>query len=359
MICNQIMMLWGLTLVNILIRCQWCSARHTLISLYNMHYVSPSCLCEILAQAPWLKHLVNTCEVVASMVQHSKVTDLQCSDKHNAATFTKTAKIVAAALVKYGKYSDGLPRLLDVNSVLTSKNNRMGGPLNMVYVHVGICKRSFLGQGYDPKRPRPGVVKENVSKAGIEALQLHNQQLMQGNDLFPPIHKDIAVNESLAGSHITVSFRLFKAQKQSSITGETFIVPADDDDLQGVVDKGYCYWICVEALPDDLAELVSEYCNSDQNQNKVFDADRAFLNPRPPCPLCPKHLPSDNIKVQLKSTWRTPKLMILSSNLCFKALSGAFPRQRLAHLNLCLFLYASIICSAGVIHECQHKFKSC
>lgn len=158
-----------------------------------------------------------------------------------------------------------------VDTCLVSPNNRMGQPLNMHYVHVGLGTKSIKNRGYDPKRPQPGIVKENKSSEGIAKLQKHNYRLMQGNDLYPPMYPDKAHNETLANSHLTCIFRLHKCQKQSTITGEAFIAPPDETYLQMVLDEGYDYYVLVEALPDEDAQFISEYRNADQNQNKSFD----------------------------------------------------------------------------------------
>ena len=152
--------------------------------------------------------------------------------------------------------------LVDVDAVLPSKCNR---PLNMQYVHNGLAQRSFGQDGYDPNRPQPGLLKRNKSADKIQAMIEHYMKAVQSApEMHPPLHKSKACYESLAGSHITCTFRLYKNGCRSPITGKTYVIA--DDGIKFVCDEGFPYLVLDENLADGDAILLSEWRNSDQNQ---------------------------------------------------------------------------------------------
>ena len=47
------------------------------------------------------------------------------------------------------------------------------------------------------------------------------------------------------------------------------LLRGQDNDLQQVVSSGHKWWILNHGIPDDMATMISEYRNSDQNTNQV------------------------------------------------------------------------------------------
>jgi hypothetical protein len=50
----------------------------------------------------------------------------------------------------------------------------------------------------------------------------------------------------------------------------TSFVCSDDKQLAAAVMQGHKWWVLAEALPQDAAQLISDYRNSDQNSNQVW-----------------------------------------------------------------------------------------
>ena len=185
------------------------------------------------------------------------------SSEHNVGVLQKSAKRIASILVKYQKHPD--PIRLDPNSTGCSMRNRKP---NMQYLHRELAP-NLKTKGYDPARPRIGYVISNVSEKNISAMIKYNQELAAGTDLFPPIVEIMMKHEVLAGQHLSLTLRCFKAGMVSSLTGDAFTVPADDSALGSVSQRGHRYFEIVEDIPNEDAEFLAEWENSDQNQNNV------------------------------------------------------------------------------------------
>ena len=191
----------------------------------------------------------------------------------------RVSKFVAAEMVKYALHPDQTePILVDVDTCLVSFYNRGGGPLNMPYVHLKLCKKSIGTDGYDPKRPRPAVAIHYEDKELILKLQDHNLKFMEGNNLYPPIFKDKAVNATLASSHLFCGHRLFKNCCKSEFTGYVFEPNAWDTQHVFLLENGAPCYLLKQGLPATSARVISDYYNSDQNDNKVFDEDGFFVH---------------------------------------------------------------------------------
>eukprot|EP00973_Karenia_brevis_P025210 3477223-Karenia_brevis.AAC.1 len=55
----------------------------------------------------------------------------------------------------------------------------------------------------------------------------------------------------------------------SEVSKVAFVPASDDNDLRQVVDSGHVYYILKDGIPDSDMEFLSEYLNSDQNENQV------------------------------------------------------------------------------------------
>ncbi len=105
----------------------------------------------------------------------------------------------------------------------------------------------------------PQHVRENIA---------FNLSLGDGTDLYPPVVQSRMARATLAGSHLTLLLRCLRSGMKSSLIGTCFVVGDGDPDLKKVVDEGHSYWLLSEDITEEEAVLLSEWRNSDQNQNQ-------------------------------------------------------------------------------------------
>ena len=82
-----------------------------------------------------------------------------------------------------------------------------------------------------------------------------------------PVNKHKMSKGTLASTHLDISFRLFKHSCLAP-GGETFSA-GEDDILQRVVQRGHKWWLLSCEIPDPDAHEISEWRNSDNNNNQV------------------------------------------------------------------------------------------
>ena len=101
---------------------------------------------------------------------------------------------------------------------------------------------------------------------------------------------------TLALSHMTLTTRLFKHEVKSSITGNTFAVASDDEDHKFAVQHGLLYWVLREEISDEEAMTLSEWRNSDNNQN-LMNSEAQLL--RAISRICRLEVHSHNLEVRM------------------------------------------------------------
>ena len=121
-------------------------------------------------------------------------------------------------------------------------------------------------EGFDPKRPRPGVVIHYKSEAKLKQLVEDNLAASRDDPHMPPVLPDRMAYAALGGNHMTTGLRLFRHSVPKASGGGNFCV-GDDKELAAVVEHGHKYIVLREDIPDEDARLVCEWLNSDQNQN--------------------------------------------------------------------------------------------
>lgn len=197
------------------------------------------------------------------------MTDMKCTAAHNPAAFVKASKRYKQIMKDYAE-RDG-PVAIKAWKILPSPLNRLGAPLNIQYIHCELGQNVLSDVGFDPKRPNPGVVVRRTNPDKIKKLQQH-AMMMNANSprLFPPVHAESpeCVYECISANHLTCLLRMFEAKMTSELTKQTFVVPKDDSDLANVVESGHLYHVLRDDIPDVDMEFLSEYLNSDQNQNQ-------------------------------------------------------------------------------------------
>ena len=167
---------------------------------------------------------------------------------------------------KYKEFDE--PQRVVCDKVIIDPSNRGGQPPDMHYLHFDL-EPNQEKDGFDKLRPKPGVLRNLMPNAEErERCIQHNRDLMEGtNGLFPPLFADIVEFGCLASNHMTLSHRGIKHGLVSSLTGRKWKVPSDDDSLDEIIKIGLQYWVMRWDLPVCEAKLVSDWHNSDQNQN--------------------------------------------------------------------------------------------
>jgi len=187
------------------------------------------------------------------------------TDEQDQAKVLKTSQRVAASMVKYALCDEAVE--VDPDEIGADMMNRGGAIPNILVCRENICE-SFKKDGFDKNKPMPGILKDySRQQAKRQALILHNQSFTEGDARWPPVIVDKMAKGSLAGTHLTIAIRIHK-HRVMSIAGEAFDV-GDDANLARVTTRGHKYWILDCEIPDKDAVEISEWRNSDNNNNQV------------------------------------------------------------------------------------------
>ena len=184
---------------------------------------------------------------------------LKAAGDKQATEVVKANKRMAAIWAMYGKVKK--PVQIPPEKILVSRANRTP---NMQYLHKDLFP-GMRDDGYDPTRPDKGFVCE---VADMEGLITHNEELGKGNILYPTIVKELVEFECVASNHVTLTLRLVKQGKQSSITMMMFDVPLDDEFFAEAVELGHYYYVFRKDIPFDDKVFVARYKNADHDQSQ-------------------------------------------------------------------------------------------
>ncbi len=194
--------------------------------------------------------------------------DVKCSTDHQPSNFMKAAKRFKAIITTYAERDEPVP--IQAWKVLPSPKNRLGAPLNLGYVHSDLGP-NIHKKGYDATRPKPGVVVHRTSPQKIQALKAHAEAMISGAPhMFPTYHfaSPEVCFECVGGNHLTVVIRFYEAGYTSPVTNIKYVVPDDEEDLRDRVNRGHSYIVLRDDVPEDDLTFLSEYLNSDQDQNQ-------------------------------------------------------------------------------------------
>ena len=203
---------------------------------------------------------------------------LKMTDGHDEKNYVKSSARYRNIMLQHALPKGGNePRHIHYNKVLPSPFNRLGRPLNIMYIHHEMCP-NIAKDGYRPSRPTPGIV---VRRRGEALARLHStaQALLKehGKNL-PAVRIDAeADRECLAGNHLTMALRMFDCNYTSPITGTRWEVKGDDE-LALVIKDGHRYIELDDNVSDDDCKFLSELLNSDQNQNQCHSEDHLRLH---------------------------------------------------------------------------------
>jgi hypothetical protein len=153
---------------------------------------------------------------------------------------------------------------VDADLIGVSELNR---DVNIIYCHGGIG-HNIQHDGFDPDRPKPGLLVRLTKQEAVLAAVKYNKELIASQpSLWPPIQVEKVVFECLGGNHITVTIRCFKSGVVSCITGKQFSVSDDAELLAVTTTSPLKYTILKDTITTAEKAICAEYLNADQNQN--------------------------------------------------------------------------------------------
>ena len=199
---------------------------------------------------------------------------IKMTDKHDAVLFLKASQRYKTLLKEFG-LPKGQPEVkrIPANEILPSPFNRLGRPLNVVYIQMDLVP-GIREKGYQTSRPVPGVAVKRTDKARLQRLHDHAKNMCKVmGGLLPPISLNDLVNKECAGgNHLTMALRMYRENFFCTLS-KTQCEVKDDDDLMIVSQEGHFYYELDDSIPDDDVKFISELLNSDQNQNQVHGED--------------------------------------------------------------------------------------
>ena len=190
-----------------------------------------------------------------------------CVDGMNPTIFAKTSKVVEQILAKRA-LNKGVPQRFKPHTCGVSQWNRKGQSPNLMYIH-GPLFDNMKKDGFDPKRAKPGLAIVYSSGPKLDAALDYNKRIAEfAPGMWPPVDAEHMRHFTLSFSHMTIKLRLHEAASVCELTGKSFKVDKDDDeDLHYVAKEGHEYIALSEDTTEEEAQLLSDWYNSDQDQN--------------------------------------------------------------------------------------------
>ena len=186
---------------------------------------------------------------------------VEIGDGMRAEIVVKSGQRVLINIAKYKVVEE--PVSIPPNEVGCDYTNR-GGQIPSIMVVHQVIGPDIKVNGYDPTKPKPGVVRQYKSNEGKRKLVKWNEDFSVRNPAFPTVESDVMSYGSVASSHLTLTLRCYRERLHSQITNDAFTIENDDNLLQGTR-RGHKYWVLREDTPDSVMMEISEYYNSDNN----------------------------------------------------------------------------------------------
>ena len=190
-------------------------------------------------------------------------------DAHNIGAMVKATKRYKTIIEDFREKDQPFPVL--AWKILPSPWNRLGAPLNMMYIHHELAL-GIHTKGFDPTRPRAGVIVRRTNPDKIKRLKAHALSMQAvAKSLWPQLNLDSpeCVYECISSNHLQTVFKMYQTGYTSPLVNITFIVPDDEQDLKDRIEIGHPCWILRDDIPDEDMIFLSEYLNSDQNENQT------------------------------------------------------------------------------------------
>ena len=187
-------------------------------------------------------------------------------DRINAKTLQKTNKRVAEIIAKY-QIGDK-PVLCDVDTFGWSEWNRKKGKPNVQYIHRTLFEKITGSEGFDPNKLQHLMAIEYESPKLRKTNVDHNTMLTKLTPgCLPPVMHEKMNKATFAGSHIRIAVGCFKHNIVSPVTKQAF--RSECEYLATATKTGLWAWLFKDTIPGEDVMLLSEWRNSDQNQNLI------------------------------------------------------------------------------------------
>ena len=112
-----------------------------------------------------------------------------CTKEHNPTVYVKASKRYKQIMADYKERDE--PMAIKAWKVLPSPKNRLGAPLNIPYIHVDLAGNILNTNGWDPKRPKPGVAVRRTNPDKVKKLREHAKTMHATAPRFvPPVAVD-------------------------------------------------------------------------------------------------------------------------------------------------------------------------
>ena len=169
--------------------------------------------------------------IVVVIMSSSSDLKIVMSDKHEAIVFAKASVRYKQIIEDYGlPKSNAEIRRIPPNEVLPSPFSRLGRPLNIQYIQCEVVT-NIGSDGYQNKRPTPGVVIHRADPGRIARLHKHaaNMSKVFGNKLPMMQLNEKAVKECVGGNHLTMALRMYRDNFYCSLSKTRCEIRHDDD----------------------------------------------------------------------------------------------------------------------------------
>lgn len=171
---------------------------------------------------------------------------------------------------------NGEPQQLVPPSVGVAYQNRKGIPPNMQYVY-GNLTHNMKNDGCCASREKVGVVLRYAAGPKLDRQRQHQVMLKSAaSERWPPLNTDNMFDFTLANTHINIKLRLHNAGHVDPISGVSFALEQDpkhdnyDKLLNLRAASGLTFYVIDgDQISDNEAFIVSEWFNSDQDQNSA------------------------------------------------------------------------------------------
>lgn len=197
------------------------------------------------------------------------------ANEKNGVAVAKKARVWESILKEKACFK-GEPQRILPTTVGVAKQNRKGVPPNIAYIY-GNLSHNMKNDGYCQSREKIGVVLRYAAGPKLEAQRKHQQWLKTiAPQKWPPVDEASMHDFTLANTHINIKLRLHAANHQDPSSGVSFAVeknpihPDHDEQLCAKLDIGLKFYVLDgDQITDEEAYIVSEWFNSDQDQNSA------------------------------------------------------------------------------------------
>lgn len=187
------------------------------------------------------------------------------STSDSASQSLKTSQRVNCMIAKYKVNEE--PIHVNPDEVGADWCNRQGQAPTILICHQVIAK-SFKTDGFDTGKPQVGVCRSFKGNEHLmKKLLSWNVQFGMGDERFPPVLAEKMDKGSLACTHLNMTARMYTHQ-MTTVDGIRCVVEHDKA-LAELLRIGHKWWVLSADTPDDVANEISAWFNSQNNSSQV------------------------------------------------------------------------------------------